>query len=145
MKKNLVGSAFALILGCCPAFADGAEVMGWNNPFEATTKSHNSLVSTALAQTGVRWKGRRWCQRWLNTTLVRSGYKSTGSDKASSVLKWPRTAPRPGVVVYWPSHSALIVKVDGPWITVVSGNWSRKVSVHVVHQSRVAAFVQPQT
>jgi hypothetical protein len=104
----------------------------------------SSLVSNARRHVGARWGGSAWCMRFANRVLRDTGYRTTGSDAARSVFMFPRTAPRPGVLAYWPSHTAILVATNGPLGVFISSNWSRKVSIHTYPLRRVHAFFEPQ-
>ncbi len=105
------------------------------------------VVLEALRHEGARWRSRAWCQKFVNQVLARTGHQTTGSARAASVLAFPRVRPVPGAIAFWHrrggGHSAIVAAVNGGSVTLISGNWGRRVAVHERRIASVAAFVRP--
>lgn len=71
-----------------------------------------------------------WCARFVNDRLARAGYRGTGSDAAKSFLQYGvRTTARPGAIAVYHrkggGHVAVVERVEGNTVTLVSGNCGR--------------------
>jgi uncharacterized protein (TIGR02594 family) len=98
---------------------------------------------------------RRWCARFLNFVLNKTGYAGTNSDAARSFASYGRrvSEPRVGAIAVLSrgknmnlGHVGIVTGIDAngnPMI--ISGNHGHKVGESVYPRSRVIAYVMPTT
>ena len=96
---------------------------------------------------------RRWCARFLNLVLNKTGYRGTGSDAARSFASYGRriNEPRIGAIAVLTrgknqnlGHVGIVTGVDGNGNPVIiSGNHGRRVAESIYPRSRVVAYVMP--
>jgi uncharacterized protein (TIGR02594 family) len=96
---------------------------------------------------------RRWCARFLNLVLNKTGYRGTGSDAARSFASYGRriNEPRIGAIAVLSrgknqnlGHVGIVTGVDGNGNPVIiSGNHGRRVAESTYPRSRVIAYVMP--
>ena len=150
-------AALAWVSVCCsmgsPAYAiggyhhDGAAVTSDNGAAVRFVEGGSALVQRALADLG---KGNfthlpgAWCAWATSAWLEAIGKPRLPNGLASSALAYgPHTAsPRPGDLAVMKSHVGIVVEDDGATIRIVSGNWSRRVSVAVIPRRAFVAFVR---
>jgi uncharacterized protein (TIGR02594 family) len=114
-----------------------------------------SLVTEARKYVGTNptTLNRRWCARFLNFVLNKTGYAGTNSDAARSFASYGRRVnePRVGAIAVLSrgknqnlGHVGIVTGVDAngnPMI--ISGNHGHKVGEAVYPRSRVIAYVMP--
>ena len=96
---------------------------------------------------------RRWCARFLNLVLNKTGYRGTGSDAARSFASYGRRVhePRIGAIAVLSrgknqnlGHVGIVTGVDGGGNPVIiSGNHGRRVAESTYPRARVIAYVMP--
>jgi uncharacterized protein (TIGR02594 family) len=96
---------------------------------------------------------RRWCARFLNLILTKTGYRGTGSDAARSFASYGRriNEPRIGAIAVLSrgknqnlGHVGIVTGVDGNGNPVIiSGNHGRRVGESTYPRARVIAYVMP--
>jgi uncharacterized protein (TIGR02594 family) len=96
---------------------------------------------------------RRWCARFLNLVLNKTGYRGTGSDAARSFASYGRriSEPRIGAIAVLSrgknqnlGHVGIVTGVDGNGNPVIiSGNHGRRVAESTYPRARVIAYVMP--
>lgn len=96
---------------------------------------------------------RRWCARFLNLVLNKTGYRGTGSDAARSFASYGRriNEPRIGAIAVLSrgknqnlGHVGIVTGVDqngNP--VIISGNHGRRVAESTYPRGRVIAYVMP--
>lgn len=96
---------------------------------------------------------RRWCARFLNLVLNKTGYRGTGSDAARSFASYGRRVnePRIGAIAVLSrgknqnlGHVGIVTGVDphgNP--VIISGNHGRRVAESTYPRARVIAYVMP--
>jgi uncharacterized protein (TIGR02594 family) len=114
-----------------------------------------SLVTEARKYVGTNptTLSRRWCARFLNLVLNKTGYAGTNSDAARSFASYGRriNEPRIGAIAVLSrgknqnlGHVGIVTGVDAngnPMI--ISGNHGHKVGEAVYPRGRVIAYVMP--
>lgn len=98
---------------------------------------------------------RRWCARFLNFVLTKSGYAGTNSDAARSFASYGRriNEPRIGAIAVLSrgknlnlGHVGIVTGIDANGNPVIiSGNHGHKVGESAYPRSRVIAYVMPTT
>jgi uncharacterized protein (TIGR02594 family) len=96
---------------------------------------------------------RRWCARFLNLVLSKTGYRGTGSDAARSFASYGRriNEPRIGAIAVLSrgkdqnlGHVGIVTGVDANGNPVIiSGNHGRRVGESTYPRGRVIAYVMP--
>jgi uncharacterized protein (TIGR02594 family) len=96
---------------------------------------------------------RRWCARFLNLVLTKTGYRGTNSDAARSFASYGRriNEPRIGAIAVLSrgknrnqGHVGIVTGVDANGNPVIiSGNHGKRVGESVYPRSRVIAYVMP--
>jgi uncharacterized protein (TIGR02594 family) len=96
---------------------------------------------------------RRWCARFLNLVLNKTGYRGTGSDAARSFASYGRRVnePRIGAIAVLSrgknqnlGHVGIVTGVDANGNPVIiSGNHGRRVAESIYPRARVIAYVMP--
>ena len=96
---------------------------------------------------------RRWCARFLNLVLNKTGYRGTNSDAARSFASYGRriNEPRIGAIAVLSrgknrdqGHVGIVTGVDANGNPVIiSGNHGKRVGESVYPRSRVIAYVMP--
>jgi uncharacterized protein (TIGR02594 family) len=96
---------------------------------------------------------RRWCARFLNLVLNKTGYRGTGSDAARSFASYGRRIhePRIGAIAVLSrgknqnlGHVGIVTGVDQSGNPVIiSGNHGRRVAESTYPRGRVIAYVMP--
>ena len=96
---------------------------------------------------------RRWCARFLNLVLNKTGYRDTGSDAARSFASYGRRIhePRIGAIAVLSrgknqnlGHVGIVTGVDPTGNPVIiSGNHGRRVAESTYPRGRVIAYVMP--
>jgi uncharacterized protein (TIGR02594 family) len=96
---------------------------------------------------------RRWCARFLNLVLNKTGYRGTGSDAARSFASYGRriNEPRIGAIAVLSrgknqnlGHVGIVTGVDpngNP--VIISGNHGRRVAESTYPRARVISYVMP--
>lgn len=114
-----------------------------------------SLVTEARKYIGTNPTAmqRRWCARFLNLVLNKTGYRGTNSDAARSFASYGRriSEPRIGAIAVLSrgknrslGHVGIVTGVDAngnPMI--ISGNHGRRVAESIYPRGRVIAYVMP--
>lgn len=109
-------------------------------------------LNEARRHVGTNPTGRRslWCADFVNLTLKRTGHAGTGSRAAKSFLSHgKRVAPTPGAIAVYHrgkgGHVAIVEKVEGNTVTLVSGNCGRKgVCRYTRSVGSAIAYVWPE-
>ncbi len=132
-----------------------------NQPQSARSNSHRRPVAwPALITEARKYIGtnptamqRRWCARFLNLVLNKTGYRGTGSDAARSFASYGRRIhePRIGAIAVLSrgknqnlGHVGIVTGVDGNGNPVIiSGNHGRRVAESTYPRARVIAYVMP--
>ena len=132
-----------------------------NQPQSARMVSHRRPVAwPALVTEARKYIGtnptamqRRWCARFLNLVLNKTGYRGTGSDAARSFASYGRriNEPRIGAIAVLSrgnnqnlGHVGIVTGVDGNGNPVIiSGNHGRRVAESIYPRARVIAYVMP--
>jgi uncharacterized protein (TIGR02594 family) len=132
-----------------------------NQPQSARSVSHRrpiawpALVTEARKYIGTNPTAmqRRWCARFLNLVLNKTGYRGTGSDAARSFASYGRriNEPRIGAIAVLSrgknqnlGHVGIVTGVDGNGNPVIiSGNHGRRVGESTYPRGRVIAYVMP--
>lgn len=132
-----------------------------NQPPSARSHSHRrpaawpALVTEARKYIGTNPTAmqRRWCARFLNLVLNKTGYRGTGSDAARSFASYGRriSEPRIGAIAVLSrgknqnlGHVGIVTGVDpngNP--VIISGNHGRRVAESTYPRGRVIAYVMP--
>jgi uncharacterized protein (TIGR02594 family) len=96
---------------------------------------------------------RRWCARFLNFVLNKSGYSGTNSDAARSFASYGRriSEPRVGAIAVLArgknrnlGHVGIVTGVDANGNPVIiSGNHGHRVGEAAYPRARVVAYVMP--
>ncbi len=96
---------------------------------------------------------RRWCARFLNLVLNKSGYRGTNSDAARSFASYGRriNEPRIGAIAVLTrgksqtqGHVGIVTGMDANGNPIIiSGNHGRRVAESTYPRSRVIAYVMP--
>lgn len=99
----------------------------------------------------VRWLGHGnmtgtfgpWCADALSFWLRRTGHRPLAGRMASDALRYgPRlAAPRIGSLIVLPRHVGLVAGVEGDQVTMISGNWGRRVALARLSRRAAIAFV----
>ena len=117
----------------------------------------SSLVSAArasLGETAAQMGVRRslWCMAALNQWLRRAGYRTSGSDMASSALRLGQRVSRPqiGAIAFMyrrgGGHAGVVTGIDGDGNPIIiSGNHGRLVREAVYPRERIATYILPET
>lgn len=132
-----------------------------NQPQSARSSSHRRPVAwPALITEARKYIGtnptamqRRWCARFLNLVLNKTGYRGTGSDAARSFASYGRriNEPRIGAIAVLSrgknqnfGHVGIVTGVDQTGNPVIiSGNHGRRVAELTYPRGRVIAYVMP--
>ena len=132
-----------------------------NQPQSARSSSHRRPVAwPALITEARKYIGtnptamqRRWCARFLNLVLNKTGYRGTGSDAARSFASYGRRVnePRIGAIAVLSrgknqnfGHVGIVTGVDANGNPVIiSGNHGRRVAELTYPRGRVIAYVMP--
>lgn len=98
---------------------------------------------------------RRWCARFLNLVLAKTGYAGTGSDAARSFASYGDkiSQPKVGAIAVLSrgrnsnlGHVGVISGLDARGNPIIiSGNHGRRVAESVYPRTRVIAYVMPTT
>ncbi|MEC9369195.1 MAG: TIGR02594 family protein [Pseudomonadota bacterium] len=96
-------------------------------------------------------RGRLWCAHFMNMVEKKAGRSGTGSGMARSYASYGRRVsdPRPGDIAVvgrkgGGGHVGYVMGVEGGKVTLISGNYNRKVGIGKYSMSSVVAFVRPQ-
>lgn len=109
-------------------------------------------LAEAQRHVGTNPTGKRslWCADFVNLTLKRTGRNGTGSRAAKSFLAHgKRVSPQPGAIAVYHrkrgGHVAIVEKVEGNTVTLVSGNCGRKgVCRYTRSVGSAIAYVWPE-
>jgi uncharacterized protein (TIGR02594 family) len=98
---------------------------------------------------------RRWCARFLNLVLAKTGYAGTGSDAARSFASYGEkiSQPKVGAIAVLSrgrnqsqGHVGIITGLDARGNPIIiSGNHGHRVGESSYPRSRVIAYVMPTT
>lgn len=121
-------------------------------PERSFFQAGSDVVSAARSQIGngaIYGRSNLWCARFMNAILVRTGYKGTGSDMASSFASMPRTTARVGAIAVMSrrggGHVGVVSGFDASGNPIIiSGNNGGRVREAVYPRGRIYAFVVPQ-
>jgi uncharacterized protein (TIGR02594 family) len=113
----------------------------------------SAVVHEARRHIGTNPTGRRsrWCARFMNFVLERSGFRGTGSDMARSFASYGRriSGPRIGAIAVMSrgrrgGHVGVVSGIDkrGNPI-IISGNHGNRVEESVYPRGRIYAYVLP--
>ena len=85
----------------------------------------------------------RWCGAFLALVARRTGHSVPASPNIARtwVSAGPHVAARPGTLMVMKHHIGVVVGVDGPVITLLSGNHGHRVAIGHYEASRALAFV----
>ena len=116
-------------------------------------QSYSSIVSEARRYIGTNPTGRKslWCAAFMNLVLERAGYRTTGSNMASSFasLGVRVSGPQVGAIAVMSrgptgGHVGIVTGIDASGNPVViSGNHNNTVAEVVYPRGRVYAYVLP--
>lgn len=85
----------------------------------------------------------KWCGAFLAKVAASTGHKVPASPNVARA--WasagPRVAASPGTLMVMKHHVGIVLKVEGPVITLLSGNHNHRVAVGDYSASRALAFV----
>lgn len=110
------------------------------------TQQRASVLSEAerwLGSGNMTGRPGQWCAWAVSFWLVRTGHRPLASGQASSALSYgPRlSAPAVGSLIVLPRHVGLVAGVEGDRVTMISGNWGRRVAMAQLSRRAAIAFV----
>ena len=111
----------------------------------------SNAISIARGYLGGNPTGRKrlWCAYFMNLVEKKAGRAGTGSGMARSYASYGRRVsdPRPGDIAVMRrkggGHVGYVLSVSGSKVTLISGNYGKKVGIGSYPRSRVVAFVRP--
>ena len=85
----------------------------------------------------------RWCGAFLALVARRTGHTVPASPNVARawVSAGPHVSARPGTLMVMRHHIGVVVGVNGPVITLLSGNHGHRVAIGQYQASRALAFV----
>lgn len=160
---RFVSASFLAMVSLGVAFAAPAHANICNFPcFDASSAGPNSagsggggggssVLAIARGYLGGNPTGRRrlWCAYFMNLVERKAGRSGTGSGMARSYASYGRRVsnPRPGDIAVLRrkggGHVGYVMSTSGNKVTLISGNYGRKVGIGTYPRSRVVAFVRP--
>ncbi len=155
-KILLVLASMLAIAVATPAFAH-KKAVAKKAPAPVTQESQmfgsSNIVAEARRYMGTNPTKRKslWCAAFMNLVLERTGYRGTGSDKASSFasLGTRVSGPQVGAIAVMSrgptgGHVGIVTGIDASGNPVViSGNHNNTVAEVVYPRGRVYAYVLP--
>ncbi len=86
-----------------------------------------------------------WCAAFLNMTLRQSGYRAGRSNRARDAIQLGSRiqGPVPGAIAVMRNHTGIVLGATNGKVTLLSGNYSGKVSISEYRQTGIV-FVQPE-
>ena len=118
----------------------------------ATTGSSSSLVMEARHYLGGNPTSSRsrWCARFMNMVLEKTGHRGTGSDMANSFAHYGQriSGPQVGAIAVMGrrggGHVGIITGIDSAGNPImISGNNGNRVREAPVSRGRIYAYVMP--
>jgi uncharacterized protein (TIGR02594 family) len=160
---RFVSASFLAMVSLGVAFAAPAHANICNFPcFDASSAGSSSagsggggggssVLAIARGYLGGNPTGRRrlWCAYFMNLVERKAGRSGTGSGMARSYASYGRRVsnPRPGDIAVLRrksgGHVGYVMSTSGNKVTLISGNYGRKVGIGTYPRSRVVAFVRP--
>lgn len=134
------------------AVMPGAEAASNTDVNAAGGFGSSGIVDTARRYLGGNPTGRSslWCARFMNMVLQQTGHRGTGSDMASSFVKYGTrvSGPQVGAIAVMGrrggGHVGIITGVDAKGNPImISGNSSHRVREVPVSRGRIYAYVMP--
>ncbi len=136
---------------CFDASSAGSSSAGPNSAGSGGGGGGSSVLAIARGYLGGNPTGRRrlWCAYFMNLVERKAGRSGTGSGMARSYASYGRRVsnPRPGDIAVLRrkggGHVGYVMSTSGNKVTLISGNYGRKVGIGTYPRSRVVAFVRP--
>ncbi|MGD9869049.1 MAG: TIGR02594 family protein [Hyphomicrobiales bacterium] len=108
-------------------------------------------IARSYLGTNPTGQGSLWCAHFMNMVEKKAGRSGTGSGLARSYTSYGRrvSSPQPGDIAVvgrkgGGGHVGYVMGVEGGKVTLISGNYNRKVGIGKYSMSSVVAFVRPQ-
>lgn len=143
MRRNFL-ALLLLILATASAGAGGLHA---DAQLSRSIENTSRLAAIALGYIGRgNFAGHQgpWCRDAVNSWLRQAGLYTDGRRDAGSVGRLgAQTRPAVGAIAYSARHTGVVVKVVGSKVWLVSGNWSRKVKLHV-SLARYWRYIMPR-
>lgn len=104
-----------------------------------------------VIRTGLRWLGSgnfthrpgAWCAWAVSAWLTATGHRPLASGMAYSALSYgPRlSGPRVGALIVLRGHVGIVAAVSGSRVTMLSGNWGRRVALANLPARAAIAYI----